>query len=346
VLCFAEGSVYHNMREAVWPSPTPCGSTQVTPMRKMLTMLPRDLAPTHHDNTVLLYKRPDTRRLLNHNEVHAALKKETSREGWLVGKRRASLRIVDGSGTLDQQIKVFRSSRCLVGPHGAGMVMMLFGPPGAGKGTHAPKIVSALQTPQLSTGDMLRAAVAAKTEVGMKASELMSTGKLVGDDIVIGIISERIKQDDCSDGFILDGFPRTLEQAKALDKLLTVSGESVSLVMAFDVDGSILEERICGRWMHKSSGRSYHVKYAPPRAMKLDANGKPIPSTMKDDQTGEPLFQRSDDTAEALSKRLKSYYGTTVPILDHYAPHGIVKKVDGGRSIGEVTNSVLAALKM
>ena len=138
VLCYAEGRVYRNMREAVWPSPTPCGSTQVTPMRKMLTMLPRDLAPTHHDNTVLLYKRPDTRRLLNHNEVYAALKKETSREGWLVGKRRASLRIVDGSGTLDQQIKVFRSSRCLVGPHGAGMVMMLFAPQSFGTAEVSP----------------------------------------------------------------------------------------------------------------------------------------------------------------------------------------------------------------
>ena len=138
VLCYAEGRVYRNMREAVWPSPTPCGSTQVTPMRKMLTMLPRDLAPTHHDNTVLLYKRPDTRRLLNHNEVHAALKKETSREGWLAGKRRASLRIVDGSGTLDQQIKVFRSSRCLVGPHGAGMVMMLFAPQSFGTAEVSP----------------------------------------------------------------------------------------------------------------------------------------------------------------------------------------------------------------
>jgi hypothetical protein len=137
VLCYAEGRVYRNMREAVWPSPSPCGSTQVTPMRKMLTMLPRDLAPTHHDNTVLLYKRPDTRRLLNHNEVHAALKKETSR--WpAVGKRRASLRIVDGSGTLDQQIKVFRSSRCLVGPHGAGMVMMLFAPQSFGTAEVSP----------------------------------------------------------------------------------------------------------------------------------------------------------------------------------------------------------------
>jgi len=244
---------------------------------------------------------------------------------------------------LNGQIKAEKERRSKYWPR---KIMMLFGAPGAGKGTQGPKITEELGLPQLSTGDMLREAVAAGTPVGKQAKAVMESGGLVSDDIVIGIISERIKQDDCSDGFILDGFPRTLEQAKALDKLLTVSGESVSLVMAFDVDGSILEERICGRWMHKSSGRSYHVKYAPPRAMKLDANGKPIPSTMKDDQTGEPLFQRSDDTAEALSKRLKSYYGTTVPILDHYAPHGIVKKVDGGRSIGEVTNSVLAALKM
>lgn len=137
VVCYAEGKVYRNMREAVWPSPSPCGSTQVTPMRKMLTMLPTDLAPIHHDNTVLLYKRPDTRRLLNHNDVHAALKKETSR--WpAVGKRRASLQIVDGSGSLNDQIKVFRSSRCLVGPHGAGMVMMLFAPQSFGTAEVSP----------------------------------------------------------------------------------------------------------------------------------------------------------------------------------------------------------------
>jgi len=224
-------------------------------------------------------------------------------------------------------------------------IMMLFGAPGAGKGTQGPRITDELALPQLSTGDMLRDAVAAGTDVGKKAKAVMDSGGLVSDDIVIGIISDRIKEADCQDGFILDGFPRTLKQAEALDKMLAKTGETVSLILAFDVDGAVLEERICGRWMHKATGRSYHVKFAPPKSMKLDAAGKPIPSTMKDDETGEPLYQRSDDTAEALKKRLDGYYGTTVPILDHYRPRGVVKTIDGGRQINEVTDQVLASLK-
>merc|ERR1719316_804968 len=118
--------------------------------------------------------------------------------------------------------------------------------------------------PQLSTGDMLREAVAAGTEVGLQAKSVMESGGLVSDEIVIGIIRDRIAAEDCSKGFILDGFPRTLEQTKALDALLAEKGEAVSRVLAFDVPAEVLEERICGRWMHKASGRSYHVKFAPP----------------------------------------------------------------------------------
>lgn len=224
-------------------------------------------------------------------------------------------------------------------------IVMLFGAPGAGKGTQGPKITETLNLPQLSTGDMLREAVAAGTEMGKKCKAVMESGGLVNDEIVIGIISDRIKEPDCSDGFILDGFPRTLEQTKALDAVLSKTGECVSLIMAFDVDSKVLEERICGRWMHKSSGRSYHVKFAPPKSMKLDDKGKPIASTMKDDETGEPLYQRSDDTAEALTKRLSSYQNQTVPILDHYRPRGIVKTIDGGAKIDAVTAQVLAGLK-
>merc|ERR1719217_649071 len=157
----------------------------------------------------------------------------------------------------------------------------------------------------------------------------MKSGNLVTDDIVIGIIKDRIQEDDCGAGFILDGFPRTIAQANALDDLLLQTGERVNLILAFDVPEDVLEERICGRWMHKSSGRSYHVKFNPPKSMRNDDKGKPIPSTMKDDETGEPLYQRSDDTAEALKKRLKGYYDQTVPILDYYGPKGVVKKVDG-----------------
>jgi adenylate kinase len=224
-------------------------------------------------------------------------------------------------------------------------VMMLFGAPGAGKGTQGPRIEAELGIPQLSTGDMLRAAVAAGTPVGKKAKDVMASGGLVSDDLVIGIIQDRIKEPDCSMGFILDGFPRTVAQAKALDKMLAANGEAVSSVVAFDVEAALLEERICGRWIHKNSGRSYHTKTVKPKSMKLGSDGKPIKESMKDDLTGEALMQRPDDTAEALKKRLKGYYEETVPVLDHYKPGGFVRTVDGGKEIEKVWSDVKAALK-
>jgi len=224
-------------------------------------------------------------------------------------------------------------------------VMILFGPPGAGKGTQGPKIESMLNIPQLSTGDMLRAAVKAQTEVGKKAQAAMNSGALVTDEIVIGIISDRIKEDDCKFGFILDGFPRTLVQAKALDKMLASNGEAVTKVVELNVPDSVLEERICGRWIHKASGASYHVKFKPPKSMKLGPDGKPDPSTMVDDATGEPLEQRRDDTATALVKRLKEYHGSTVPILKHYAPNGITETVNANQGMDGVWGEILAALK-
>ena len=181
-------------------------------------------------------------------------------------------------------------------------VVILFGPPGAGKGTHGPKIENKLGIPALSTGDMLRAAVAAGSEVGRQAEQVMKAGKLVSDSLVVGIIKDRIKQDDCKTGFILDGFPRTLEQAKAVDSVLAETGESVTDVCSLEVDDSVLQERICGRWIHKQSGRSYHVKFAPPKS--LSPGEQPTKENMKDDVTGEALIQRPDDTADALVQRL------------------------------------------
>jgi len=224
-------------------------------------------------------------------------------------------------------------------------IMIIFGPPGAGKGTHGPKIEILLGIPQLSTGDMLRAAVAAKTPVGVKAAAVMKAGGLVSDDIVIGIIRDRIREPDCKFGFILDGFPRTLVQAQALDKMLAEEGACVTKVVELQVPDEVLEERICGRWIHKSSGRSYHVKYAPPKSMKVDWRGHVIPESMKDDETGEPLMQRPDDTSAALIKRLKSYHGETVPILDHYQPNGIVTAVNANQGMDGVWGEVLSALK-
>lgn len=222
-------------------------------------------------------------------------------------------------------------------------IMILFGPPGAGKGTHGPKIEEALDIPQLSTGDMLRAAVAAKTEVGMKAKELMSAGKLVGDDIVIGIIKDRIKEADCAKGFILDGFPRTVVQAKAIDKLLKEGGEKVNSVISLDIPDSVLEERICGRWIHKKSGRSYHVKFAPPKS--LPKGAKPTAENMKDDETGEALMQRPDDTATALVQRLTSYHAETVPVLNHYKPSGIVSHANANQEMGKVWDEIAGIIK-
>lgn len=224
-------------------------------------------------------------------------------------------------------------------------IMILFGPPGAGKGTHGPKIESLLGIPQLSTGDMLRAAVAAKSEVGLKAAAVMKAGGLVSDDIVIGIIRDRIREPDCKFGFILDGFPRTLVQAQELDKMLSEEGACVTKVVELQVPDEVLEERICGRWIHKKSGRSYHIKYAPPQSMKTDDAGKPVPESMKDDETGEALMQRPDDTAAALVKRLNGYHGETVPILDHYKPNGVVTAVNANQGMDGVWGETLAALK-
>jgi adenylate kinase len=202
-----------------------------------------------------------------------------------------------------------------------------------------------LGIPQLSTGDMLRAAVAAKTEVGLKAAAVMKAGGLVSDDIVIGIIRDRIREPDCKFGFILDGFPRTLVQAEALDTMLAEEGACVTKVVELQVPDEVLEERICGRWIHKKSGRSYHVKYAPPKSMKKDAKGNPVPESMKDDETGEALMQRPDDTSAALVKRLMSYHGETVPILNHYKPGGIVSEVNANQGMDGVWGEVLDALK-
>jgi adenylate kinase len=225
-------------------------------------------------------------------------------------------------------------------------IMILFGPPGAGKGTQAPKIVDALDIPQLSTGDMLRAAVRNGTPVGLQAKAVMESGGLVSNEIVCGIIADRITEPDCARGFILDGFPRTVEQAQALDAMLSSKGEFVNSIVVFCVPDEVLEERICGRWMHKSSGRSYHTKFNPPKAQRNDADGKVDPASMIDDETGDALYQRADDTAEALTKRLAGYHSKTTPILDHYAAlGGMVHRVNANQAIDSVWGEVHEALK-
>jgi len=221
-------------------------------------------------------------------------------------------------------------------------ILILFGPPGAGKGTQAPRIVEKCNTPSLSTGDLLREAVAAGTEVGLQAKAVMESGGLVSDEIVFKIIKDRIAKEDCARGFILDGFPRTVAQAEALDKMLGEMGERVGRVVELNVPDQVLEERICGRWLHKASGRSYHIKFAPPKS--LPAGATPSESNMKDDETGEPLSQRADDTAEALKTRLKGYHEQTEPILEHYEAKANVCRVNANQDMELVWKEVEAAL--
>jgi len=207
-------------------------------------------------------------------------------------------------------------------------IVILFGPPGAGKGTHGPKMVEKYNIPQLSTGDMLREAVSKGTDVGKRAKAVMDAGQLVSDDIVVGIIADRITNEDCVLGFILDGFPRTVAQAEALDTMLAAIGESVNKVVALEVPDEILEERICGRWIHKPSGRTYHAKFNPPQVTE---------PRLLDDVTGEPLEQRSDDTAAALKTRLAGYHAQTVPVFKHYAAReGVCHKVNSDQGLSEV----------
>jgi adenylate kinase len=222
-------------------------------------------------------------------------------------------------------------------------IMILTGPPGSGKGTHAPRIVDQLNIPQLSTGDMLRAAVAAESEVGLKAKDVMAAGGLVSDELVVGIIRDRIKHSDCEKGFILDGFPRTVGQAGMLDNLLAESGKKVTSVLALEVPDEILAERICGRWVHKESGRSYHVKFKPPKS--LPEGAEATTENMLDDASGEPLMQRADDTEEALKSRLEKYHAETVPVLAHYEPSGVISTINANKMPDEIACDVDTFIK-
>ncbi len=182
------------------------------------------------------------------------------------------------------------------------MKLILLGGPGAGKGTQANYIKEKYQIPQISTGDMLRAAVKAGTPLGIEAKKVMDAGGLVSDDIILGLIDERIQQDDCKNGFLFDGFPRTLQQAEALKQKVDVDA-----VVEIAVDDEEIIRRMSGRRVHPASGRTYHVVFNPP---KVDG---------KDDETGEDLIQRDDDREETVKKRLEVYHDQTEPLIDYYA---------------------------
>ncbi|MBX2812110.1 MAG: adenylate kinase [Myxococcales bacterium] len=204
------------------------------------------------------------------------------------------------------------------------MRIILVGPPGAGKGTQAKRLVERLGIPHISTGDMLRAARAAGTELGVRAGELMDKGQLVPDEVVIGIVEERINQEDAKTGFVLDGFPRTLPQARALDAALLRNSQPLDAVVQIDVDDKVLEHRVTGRRSDKD-GNIYHTEFNPP-------------------PTGLEVIQRKDDTAEAIKSRLEKYWSETSPIIPFYEKKGIIKKIDGLRQPDEVTYDIIAAL--
>lgn len=207
---------------------------------------------------------------------------------------------------------------------------IIMGAPGSGKGTQAEFIVKDHCVCQLSTGDMLRAAVKAGTEMGKKAKDVMAAGKLVSDELVIGIIKEAVRQPECSKGFLLDGFPRTLPQAEALDAMLGGAGIDKALFM--NIPDELLVERVCGRWTHPASGRSYHLKFKPPKV------------AGKDDVTGEPLVQRPDDNEPSLRKRLEGFHEYTTLAGAYYDKQGKTSHINADQGVEKVRADIRAAL--
>jgi adenylate kinase len=216
------------------------------------------------------------------------------------------------------------------------MRLILLGAPGAGKGTQAAFLCQKFGIPQISTGDMLRAAVKAGTELGLAAKKIMDAGGLVSDDIIIGLVKDRIAQPDCANGFLFDGFPRTIPQAEAMK----AAGVKIDYVLEIDVPDAAIIERMSGRRVHVASGRTYHVTFNPPK------------HPGKDDVTGEDLIQRDDDQEETVRKRLDVYHAQTRPLVDYYGQWAATgdaaapqyRKISGVGGVDDITARALSAL--
>jgi adenylate kinases len=213
------------------------------------------------------------------------------------------------------------------------MNILFMGPPGAGKGTQAERIVDEFSIPHISTGDAFRLAMKQGTPLGQKAKEFVDQGLLVPDEITNGIVRERLGQDDCATGFLLDGFPRTLQQAEALDGMLAEMGRKIDHVINLKVDRSLLLARLTGRRICKSCGSTYHVMFNPPEREGIC------------DKCGGELYQRSDDTEEKVGTRLDEYISKTAPLLDYYSKRGLLREVDGEQEIDAVTAAISSCLR-
>jgi len=211
--------------------------------------------------------------------------------------------------------------------------IILLGPPGAGKGTQAKKISAEFGIPQISTGDMLRAAVKDGTALGKQAKAFMDSGGLVPDEVVIGIVKERLAAADCAGGFILDGFPRTIPQAQALDRVVKELGKEIRFVLSLEVDQNELMERLCGRRTCTGCGAMYHVKFSVPR----------VPD--KCDKCGAALIQRDDDKEETIKNRLDHYRRATAPLLDYYRDTGKIRSVMASGEIDAIFRKIVGILQ-
>ena len=213
------------------------------------------------------------------------------------------------------------------------MNLVLFGPPGAGKGTQAQFIVEQLKIPQISTGDMLRIAVKAETPLGVKAKAIMDSGGLVSDEIVLGIVRERLSLSDCSNGFILDGFPRTIPQALSLAKILSDLGRKIDHVISLDIDSDLIIERLSGRRACSSCAKGYHVSFDPPKVADIC------------DVCSGSLVQRDDDREMTVKNRLDVYNQQTAPLKDYYETAGLLRHIDGSGSIRYIQNQIAQLIK-
>lgn len=212
------------------------------------------------------------------------------------------------------------------------MRLILLGAPGAGKGTQAETIIKQYHIPKIATGDMLREVVAQKTPLGLQVEGIMKSGALVSDDIIIQLVKERVQRSDCKEGYLLDGFPRTLTQARAMEE----ADIAVDVVIYFKVSDKAIIERLQYRWIHPASGRTYHTLHNPPK------------TSGKDDVTGEMLIQRSDDQAEVVKKRLNVYHEQTKPLIEHYqaqVPQIRYLEVDGEQSVRVVAKQIQGFLQ-